>query len=396
MPVRLAGSIEEISAAEWNALDAGSCPFLRHEFLSALEQERCADASTGWLPCHLLLTGSHGKLTGAVPLYLKRHSWGEFVFDWSWANAYARSGLEYYPKLLSAIPFTPAPGCRLLVSPDEPASAVRRLLAQALVDVARERDISSVHVLFTNPEDQVSLLQAGFLSRVDCQFHWLNRGYDTYEDFLSTFRADKRKKTRRERRRVREMGIHYRTLSGAEIDDALWDTVYALSAGTFARHGHEHYLTAGFFRRLSCMLPDSLLVKLALDRERPVAAAVFFVGPDTLYGRYWGASADYHSLHFETCYHQGIDFCIERGLKRFEPGTQGEHKLARGFEPVPTWSAHWIADARFARAIGSYLTRERAAVEHYMAAMREHVPYHRELDAEAGESASHGIHHLAE
>lgn len=378
MPTRILNSIASVAAAQWNALNATGTPFLRHEFLGALELEGCVGEASGWLPHHLLLEDTAGRIQGAMPLYLKSHSWGEFVFDWSWAKAYTQAGLSYYPKLVSMTPFTPATGPRMLVAPHADAAQVRQALASALLDHAHEHALSSAHVLFTDDADRESLTDARFIWRKDCQFHWHNRGYATFDDFIASFRADKRKKALRERRRVREGGVAYRTLTGREMTDDLWDIVFGFSATTFAMHGNEHYLSAAFFKSISASLPDFIMVKLALLQDQPIAAAIFFRSRDTLYGRYWGAAANFDSLHFETCYYQGIDYCIEHGLAHFEPGTQGEHKVARGFEPTTTWSAHWIADPRFRRAIDSYLAQERDAVDEYMASVEEHVPFKRD------------------
>lgn len=377
MSTRLLSSINEVAAAQWNALDLGGSPFLRHEFLAALEQEDCVGESKGWTASHLLLEDEHGVLQGAVPLYLKSHSWGEFVFDFSWAKAYAQAGLDYYPKLLSMTPFTPAPDARLLVAPHVDAAAVRRKLAAAMVEHARRHSLSSAHVLFTAESDRQALTDQQFLWRKDCQFHWRNRDYASFEDFMAAFRAEKRKKALRERRRVQEGGVSFLTLAGEGISAELWDVIFAFSAGTFELHGHQHYLSAGFFKRVATALPGAVMVKLAVLRREPIAAAIFFRSSDTLYGRYWGAAANFHSLHFETCYYQGIDYCIEQGLQRFEPGTQGEHKVARGFEPTATWSAHWLADRRFHRAVETYLAQERDAVDQYMASVEEHMPFKR-------------------
>jgi len=377
MSTRILSSITEVPAAQWNALDLGGSPFLRHEFLAALEQEDCVGESKGWAANHLLLEDERGALQGAVPLYLKSHSWGEFVFDFSWAKAYAEAGLEYYPKLLSMTPFTPAPDARLLVAPHVDATAVRRKLAAAMIEQTRRNSLSSAHVLFTTERDRQALTDNQFLWRKDCQFHWRNRDYTSFDDFMASFRSEKRKKALRERRRVQEGGVSFLTLAGEEISAELWKVIFAFSAGTFELHGHEHYLTAGFLQRVATALPGAVMVKLAVLRREPIAAAIFFRSSDTLYGRYWGAAANFHSLHFETCYYQGIDYCIEQGLQRFEPGTQGEHKVARGFEPTATWSAHWLADRRFHRAVETYLAQERDAVDQYMASVEEHVPFKR-------------------
>jgi predicted N-acyltransferase len=266
-----------------------------------------------------------------------------------------------------------------LTLPGSDAAAMRRTLTRTLLEQARSQHLSSAHVLFVLEEDRHALQEQGFLLRKDCQFHWHNRGYHSFEDFIATFRADKRKKALRERRRIAEAGVRFATLHGEQISDQLWSVVFGFSEATFAAHGQEHYLNAGFFQAVARALPNSVMVKLAyIGDDRPIAAAIFFRSGDTLYGRYWGATADFHSLHFETCYYQGIEYCIEQGLQHFEPGTQGEHKIARGFEPTATWSAHWIADRRFQRAIDQHLAQEREAVDQYMAAVREHLPFRRE------------------
>ncbi|MGH8177284.1 MAG: GNAT family N-acetyltransferase [Steroidobacter sp.] len=378
MPARTLSSIASIPAARWNALDSTGSPFVRHEFLLALECAGCVDGASGWTTSHLILESESGVLEGAVPLYRKAHSWGEFVFDWSWARAWSQAGLHYYPKLVSMTPFTPATGPHLLAAPDVDPVGVRLRLAASLIEFARSEGASSAHVLFIDAADRAALTSPHYLLRKDCQFHWRNRAYTSFDEFLATFRADKRKKALRERRRVAEGGVEFDTYSGAQMDESLWDMAFAFSAATFAAHGHEHYLNVQFFKAVSAAMPESVMVKVARYRGRPIAAAIFFRSADALYGRYWGAVAEFHSLHFETCYYQGIDYCIQHGLSRFEPGTQGEHKVPRGFEPTPTWSAHFIADPRFARAIDAYLAEERASVDEYMRQIDAHLPFRRD------------------
>ena len=376
MNARTVASIASIPAAHWNALDLGGNPCVRHEFLLALEQTGCVGREAGWTPQHLVIENDAGHLQGAIPLYRKTDSWGEFVFDWSWAKAYAQAGLRYYPKLVSMTPFTPTTGPRLLVAAGADATNLRRRLAQALASHAQHSGLSSAHVLFVNDDDRAALGRE-YLWRKDCQFHWHNRGYGSFDEFLATFRSDKRKKALRERRRIREMGIEFRTLHGEDMDADLWDIVFGYSQATFQARGNDHYLNVRFFRQAAQTLPGAIVVKLAQLRDQPIAMAIFFRGADTLYGRYWGAAAEFHSLHFETCYYQGIEYCIEQGLARFEPGTQGEHKVPRGFEPRETWSGHWIADPRFRRAIDHYLDEERSAVDEYIRQVQDHVPFHR-------------------
>ena len=377
--------MDDIDRREWNALGGTACPFLRHEFLAALEHTGCVGAGTGWEPCPITLSDDLG-LAAAAPAYIKTHSYGEFVFDFAWAQAYSRHGRRYYPKLIVAVPFTPATGPRLLVRTGlEPGAMARRLL-EALQDHAANRRLSSVHALFLDEPARAACAGAGWLMRRDCQFHWSNRGYPSFDAYLETFTAEKRKKARRERRRVAEAGIRFETRFGGDLDQRLLDRVYDFHRETFLRHGNEPYLTRAFFGEITRTLGDSIMIKVATHRPAqsaatapkaaaPVAAAIFFWSPEALYGRYWGAAADYHSLHFEACYHQGVEFCIERGVPRFEPGTQGEHKVSRGFEPTITWSGHYIADAAFREAIGDYLEREGGAVDDYAAEVREHVPY---------------------
>lgn len=372
-------SIDELAAAEWNALELSGVPFVRHEFLAALEHAGCVGEATGWRPRHVVVHRGT-RVVGALPLYEKSHSWGEFVFDFGWAQAYTRHGLRYYPKLVAATPFTPATGPRLLVAPGEDAESVRAALLSGARETMRSTGASSLHVQFAADEDAAWLQGHGLLGRIDCQFHWENRDYADFEGFLGTFTAEKRKKARRERRRVQEAGIRFEWREGADLSASEWHAVHRLHAETFRRHGHDPYLNLAFFAEISRTLPGQPVVLLALHGVEIVATAIFFRGADTLYGRYWGAAGDFHSLHFEACYHQGIEYCIAAGLRRFEPGTQGEHKLARGFAPAFTRSAHDIAEPRFAQAIARFLDEERAAVHAYAREAGQHVPFRRNDD----------------
>jgi hypothetical protein len=381
-PARFLDSIAQIDAASWNSLLREDQPFLRHEFFLALEQSGCAVPRTGWSPRHMIIEDERGLPVGAMPLFLKGHSRGEFVFDFSWANAYAQHGLAYYPKLLCAVPFTPVRGPRLLIGAHADGKSMTRTLIRTAVDYARSEGLSSWHVLFPTDDTALDLKQAGMIQRRDCQFHWYNQGYESFDAFLATFTAEKRKKAKRERRRVAEAGIVFDTLHGGDMDDALWNTVYAFYADTFYRHGHEPYLNLHFFKLLAASMPDRLMLKVARIGAERIAVAIFFVGDDALFGRYWGAGGNYHSLHFETCYYQGIEYCIDKKLARFEPGTQGEHKVPRGFVPTLMSSAHFVADPRFAAAIRDFAAREASGVDRYAAAVNEHVPYHRAADEE--------------
>ncbi|MCC5795597.1 MAG: N-acetyltransferase [Chromatiales bacterium] len=369
--------IGAVSATEWNALTGARPPFMRHEFLAALEHSGTVGPGTGWQPAHLLLRTGAGGLAGAMPLYLKTDSWGEFVFDFAWADAYRRAGLRYYPKLVCAVPFTPATGPRLLVAPNQDPAMIRSTLLDQARMAGRTTGCSSLHLLFPEVDELEDLRRAGLLIRKDCQFHWHNHGYASFDGFLAGFTAEKRKKARRERRRIAEAGISFQWLDGHQLEPERWERIMPLYASTFWRRGREPYLPPGFFAEVSRTLPDQLRVVVAMHDGREIAAAICFLGDDTLYGRYWGADGDYHSLHFETCYYQGIEYCIEHGIERFEPGTQGEHKVSRGFVPSETWSAHWLAQPQFLAAVDDYLRHERRHVERYMAAVDEHLPYRR-------------------
>jgi len=367
-------SITDIDPAAWDALDAGGSPFLRHAFLAALEETRCVGPGTGWDPAPITLHDEHGLLA-AAPAYVKSHSFGEFVFDFSWAQAYAQHGLAYYPKLVVGVPFTPATAPRLLIRPGVDAASVRTQLVAAIQDFARARGFSSIHGLFLTENDRRAFVDAGWIPRHDVQFHWANPGYRDFAHHLEGFTAKARKNVRRERRRLEENGLTCETLLGPSLGRRDIDEIYDLHRDTFLRHGHEPYLTRAFFRALPGSIGDRFMVKRARLGDETVAMAAFYWSSDTLYGRYWGTKEQFHSLHFELCLHQGIEFCIERGIARFEPGTQGEHKVSRGFVPQKTWSTHWIVDPRFRVAIGDYLRREGPHLDQYAHEIEKHVPY---------------------
>ncbi len=366
-------AIADIPAAEWNTLAGLDYPFLRHEFLCAAEAGGCVSAASGWTPRHITIRDG-GTLRAAMPLYEKTHSWGEFVFDWAWANAYHQAGVPYYPKLVSAVPFTPAPSRKLLLADSDDRDSATALIHSAIA-LAKDAACSSLHILFPLEEELSLLRDAGLRIRKDCQFHWHNRNYTDFDEFLSTFNAAKRKKAKRDRRHVAEAGIRFRRLHGNDIDDVTWQFVYRMISTTFMRRGSSPYFDLDFFRRIGEQLPESVLVILAEQHDEPVAAAVFFESDRALYGRYWGSAVEYNALHFETCYYQGIEYCIDTGKSVFEPGTQGEHKISRGFVPVSAWSAHWLAEPNFFAAIGDYLDEETRHVERYMHAVDAHSPY---------------------
>jgi predicted N-acyltransferase len=368
--IRVVEDLATVPAAQWNAL-AGEQPFLRHEFLTALHETGCASARTGWEPRFLTLWEGD-RLAGALPLYVKSHSYGEYVFDWAWADAYERNGLAYYPKFLAAVPFSPVTGPRLLA---REAAARARLIAAAL-ELAR--GVSSLHVLFPAAEEAHELQRAGLMLRRGVQFHWSNPGYRDFDEFLATLTHDKRKKIKQERRKVREAGVSFARKVGRDITEEDWRFFTRCYTRTYRAHMSSPYLNLAFFTRLGRELPDNVLLVLAERDGRPIAAALDLFTPAALYGRYWGAVEQLPALHFEACYYQGLEFCIERGIGAFEGGAQGEHKLARGFMPRETWSAHWLRHPQFADAVERFLAREAAGVGRYIDELREHAPFRRD------------------
>ena len=373
MRIEVHDSIADLDPHEWNRLAGEGFPFISHEFLSLAESTGCVAEATGWSPRHIAIYNSSGSLDAAMPLYEKTHSWGEFVFDWSWAQAYHRAGIDYYPKLVSAAPFTPAPSSRLLMRNKDP-DLEAELLQQA-VKLAQDGGYSSLHILFPNPDELPAIENAGLKLRKDCQFHWHNHEYRDFDEFLATFSSAKRKKARRDRRHVAENGVSFRWLDGHTLDESIWRDVYQLISNTFMQRGSLPYYNLEFLIEVSKKLPDNIHVVLAEKNNEPVATAVFYRGADALYGRYWGCNTDINALHFETCYYQGIDFCIANGIQRFEPGTQGEHKISRGFSPVTTWSAHWLAHPEFLSAISRYLDEEQGYIERYIDEINQRSPF---------------------
>ena len=369
----LLDSYRDISAAEWDGLLAASGqhqPFLQHAFLAGMEHCGCATPRTGWSP-QVLTLRDNDALVGAAPMYAKTHSMGEFVFDWSWADAYARHQLPYYPKLTVGVPFSPVQGPRLLASNDN----ARARLLDALLEHAQDGSFSSLHILFPEPQELPLLEEKGLLIRKGVQFHWQNPGYRDFDDFLSTLAQTKRKKIRQEQRRVQEAGIRFELLSGVDIKAEHIAFAHACYANTYHVRGRHPYLTPDFFRHLATEQADNLLLVIALRDDEPIAMALNLYTADTLWGRYWGCLENIPCLHFDTCYYQAIDFCIARGIRLFEGGAQGEHKLARGFMPVTTYSAHWVAHPEFRAAIAHFLQRESGGIAEYMDELNEHSPF---------------------
>jgi predicted N-acyltransferase len=375
MRLRQHASYTDILPATWNALAGAGNPTLRHEYLLALETSGSATAATGWQPLPLLVEDGAGRTLGAVPLWLKSHSFGELVYDFAWAQAYERAGLRYYPKLIAAIPFSPIAGPRLLIAPDADRPAVIEALTRGARELAEQTHASSLHWLFTDSADTVALEQQGYLHRTGFQFHWHNQHYAHFDDFLAGFSADKRKKLKRERRYVQEAGIRMEVRSGPDVTPELWDLFYAFYTGNIQRHGGMIHLTREFFQMLGRSLPEALVLVLAWQGNDVVGAAINLRDQNALYGRYWGGREGFHSLHFETCYYTPIEYCIAQGLTRFEGGAGGEHKLARGFLPIATHSLHWLRHPQFARAVADFLERERNGVEVYMDELNEHAPF---------------------
>jgi predicted N-acyltransferase len=368
-------SMQDIDAEQWNRLVNDQSPFLTHSFLLALEQSGSVQADAGWQPCHLTVVGSEGELLAAMPLYVKQHSYGEYVFDWGWADAYQRHGQPYYPKLLTAIPFTPSQSPRILVDNNEDLQHWLPLIKQAVLRYADKIGASSWHVLFPDNNNAEAFRHTDMIRREACQFHWQNRGYGDFDDFLATFSSRKRKNLRKERADVIAQGIQFQCLEGGHISEEVWHVFYQYYQNTYQIRGQHGYLTREFFRQIDKSMPENLFLVMALRDDEFVAGALFFKGADALFGRYWGAAQDFDNLHFETCYYQGIEYCIEHNISLFDAGAQGEHKLRRGFEPVTTVSYHWIKNPAFRAAIADFCKQELAHVDAYKSAASEQLPF---------------------
>ena len=370
---RIISSLSEIGQSAWDALvgmQPDANPFLSFSFLDALHETGCASAQSGWQPQYLTLWRDD-RLEAALPLYAKSHSYGEYVFDWAWADAYRRNGLEYYPKLLSAIPFTPVAGSRLLAR-NAPAMAA---LIDALRGLQQRSGVSSSHILYPPEAQAAALKDAGFMLRSGVQFHWLNSGYRDFEDFLSTLERKKRKNIRAERRKVQEAGIRFRHVPGTQATPADWRFFQRCYAHTYAAHCSTPYLNLDFFQRIGAAMPQHILLIVAERDGNPIASSLLIHTQQMLYGRYWGALEDVPCLHFETAYYQPLEFCIAHGIQCFEGGAQGEHKMARGFLPQKTWSAHWLAHPAFADAIERFLEQESGGIEAYIDELNERTPF---------------------
>ncbi len=376
--IRVLSSPSDVSAQAWNALLAAQAepsPFMRHEYLVALNDSRSATPESGWMPQFVTLWQGD-ELHAACPFYIKDHSYGEYVFDWAWANAYEQHGLAYYPKAVVAVPFTPVPGTRLLARD----AASRTLLVQGLVALCKQEELSSLHLLFGAEADIAACSEAGLMLRNTVQFHWTNAGYAHFDAFLASLSHDKRKKIRQERRKVADAGVSFRWSRGADISKADWDFFYRCYERTYREHGNPPYLTRDFFRRMAATMPEAWLLFVAERDGKPMAASLIALStepdaPLVAYGRYWGALERVDCLHFEACYYQPLAWCIEHGAARFEGGAQGEHKMARALMPVKTTSAHWLAHPSFADAVERFLEREGQGIENYMDHLGERSPF---------------------
>lgn len=378
--------MSEINAVQWNAMLQSNNPFMRHEFLNGLETTGCVSEQHGWEPAHIAAYQdlNETKLLGAMPCYIKTHSYGEYIFDWSWADAHHRHGLDYYPKLSNAIPFTPATGERWLVDHSVDAEATQKAIIEAALKLADERLLSSFHSLFLRSEQSEQLGSFGLLQRHSTQFHWRNKGYETFDDFLALMSSKKRKNIKRERRRVVESDIQYRWLTGDQLDESAVAKMHQFYSRTIAYYGAQSYLNKAFFGYLAESFKQHTLFLFADHQDQTgetitIAGGLYFKSNDTLYGRYWGALNNFHSVHFETCYYQAIEWCIKNGYQFFEAGAQGEHKLARGLEPNTTYSAHWIKNPQFRQAIDNFLQQEQEHIGQYKNSMQAHSPFKNEI-----------------
>lgn len=372
--IQVLSSIDEVQSDEWNQLVQQQYPFLQHGFLNAMEQHACVGEHVGWIPRHLVYRDDAGKLLGAMPLYEKNNSWGEFVFDHAWADAYQRYGLEYYPKLINAIPFTPAMGQRFIAE-DSQRERIANIMVSAVSTLAEENEYSGVHCLFPQSDDFEVLNCQGAVSRNDCQFHWHNRDYANFDDFLKSLKPKKRKNIKQERRKVEDAGITIRRLNGNTASSKDWLDFTRLYELIYNRKYGMPAFNQSFFMSVAQSFPEQVLLVLADAGQQCIAGALMYCDDTTLYGRHWGCDGYVDSLHFEVCYYQGIEFCINNGLKRFDPGAQGEHKVARGFEPTRTQSLHWLTSSPFNQAIRQFVEREQAGVQNYIDAIKSHSPF---------------------
>ena len=379
MKIDFIDSIEKINKEDWDAVLSSKYPFLKYEFLKALEVTNCVSPEQGWTPLHLIASEIE-KIIAIMPLYIKTDSQGEFIFDWSWADAYYRNGLNYYPKLVSSIPFTPASGPRILIADETRSSEIIEEISRALKQISEESDFSSVHILLADKDEIKDFSQEDFSLRTSYSFHWFNNNYLSFENFLQDMTSRQRKNIKKERKKINDQGITLERIRGSAITVEMLETFYQFYQVTYLKRGMRGYLNFEFFNKIVASIPEAIMLVLAKNNSGEyVAGALNFFDDEKLYGRYWGCLKEYDSLHFETCYYQGIEFCIEEKLKSFDPGVQGEHKIKRGFCPIETFSLHWIRDRRFKEAIDDFLEREREHILEYNQDRRALLPFKKEV-----------------
>ena len=376
MKIHFIESIKNIDETTWNNLVDSDYPFMQHSFLLSLEESKCVGEGTGWYTFHLVVKEEEDVIA-LMPMYIKTDSHGEFIFDWSWADAFYRNGLDYYPKLVSAIPFTPASGPRLCVLDESKRTLITSLIKEGLEEISIELGISSAHILLPEKKELTSYVDSGFSTRTSYSFHWFNNNYSDFDDFLKELTSRQRKNLRKERSKIFDQNIHMERIPGEDITEELWDSFFKFYQITYLKRGMQAYLNLDFFHKISERLPKSLLLVIAKEAKTKghLAGALNFCDSKNLYGRYWGCLEEYDSLHFESCYYQGIEHCIEMKLNKFDPGVQGEHKIKRGFLPVETFSSHWIKDDRFKKAIDDFLIREREHILEYNERCKSLLPF---------------------
>ena len=378
MRIRVLNGLQQVSPESWNRLAGNANPFVRYEFLRALEDSGCVRAETGWYPQHLLLENDDNELIAVAPAYLKTHSYGEYVFDWAWADAYERSGHSYYPKLVFAIPFSPVTGPRILAQ--NLTGDIVEAMAAGARELADARGASSIHWLFTPADLNSHLANNNYLQRTGFQYHWQNHDYANFDDFLAEFSSDKRKKVKRERRLVREQDVRMEIVEGNDMTAQLWDRFYEFYRSTIVNHGAIAYLNREFFGEIGEKLADAIVMVFAWQDDECIAGSINLKGDDALFGRYWGSDRFVDHLHFETCYYTAIEYCIANGFKRFEAGAQGGHKLSRGFLPTATYSMHWLRHQEFSDAVERYLQQEQDGIEYQLNELNEHTPFKRHCE----------------
>ena len=382
MKIEFLDTIERIDKNDWNKLVRKKYPFLNYEFLKALEITKCVSPEEGWTPLHIVVSEKDIVLA-IMPLYVKTDSQGEFIFDWSWADAYYRNGLEYYPKLVSSIPFTPASGPRLVIADERRSEEIIKAVSNALKKISEDNNFSSVHILLAEKKEIDLYSNEDFSLRTSYSFHWFNKEYKNFDNFLEDMTSRQRKNIKKERTKISQQGIKMKKISGHEITEDMLEIFYKFYQVTYLKRGMRGYLNLEFFKKIVNKMPESILMVLAQNSlGEYVAGALNFYDEEKLYGRYWGCLEEYDSLHFETCYYQGIEFCIKEKLKSFDPGVQGEHKIKRGFCPIETFSAHWIKDVRFKEAIDDFLSRERVHILEYNQDRKSRLPFKREVTSD--------------